>query len=240
VCVLSPVQILRALATAPSGSNIVWYNSADGGSPITDPTLSSLGSTSYFAESVTNVTGCKSGTRTEVKLSITDLPVFDFIGGCEGTQYKIEVVPVANFDLASATYQWKDPSGNVIGGNSPTVFATIAGNYSCLVTNTLGCNSSKIYPATAINCSIQKGISPKGTNGGDGKNDFLDLEGLDVTKIEIFNRYGLAVYSKNDYVKEWYGQSNDGNELPDGTYYYVIKRKGLDPVTGWIYINREQ
>jgi gliding motility-associated-like protein len=239
-CVLSPVQTLTATATPPAGSSVLWYNSAVNGTPITNQTLNSLGSTSYFAESVNNVTGCKSGTRTEVKLSISDLPMFDFIGGCEGTQYKIEVVPVANFDLASATYQWKDPNGNLIGGNSPTVFATIAGNYSCLVTNTLGCNSSKIYPATAINCSIQKGISPKGVNGGDGNNDFLDLEGLDVTKIEIFNRYGMAVYTKNDYVKEWYGQSDDGNELSDGTYYYVIKRKNLDPVTGWIYINREQ
>jgi gliding motility-associated-like protein len=85
-------------------------------------------------------------------------------------------------------------------------------------------------------CAIQKGISPN----GDGLNDNFDLAGYNVSKIEIFNRYGTIVYSKNNYQDEWYGQSNNGNELPDGTYYYVINFTDKETITGWIYINREQ
>jgi hypothetical protein len=43
-----------------------------------------------------------------------------------------------------------------------------------------------------------------------------------------------------DYTNEWIGQSNAGDELPDGTYYYVIEFKNNQPSkTGWIYINRD-
>ena len=85
-------------------------------------------------------------------------------------------------------------------------------------------------------CTIQKGISPN----NDGRNDNFDLSGYNVSKLEIFNRYGTIVYSKNNYEDEWYGQSDNGNELPDGTYYFVIKFTDIETKTGWIYINREQ
>jgi flagellar hook assembly protein FlgD len=50
----------------------------------------------------------------------------------------------------------------------------------------------------------------------------------------------MKVYSRNDYVDEWGGKSDDGDELPDGTYYFIIDRNNGDTKTGWIYINRAQ
>ena len=84
-------------------------------------------------------------------------------------------------------------------------------------------------------CSIPKGISPN----GDGKNDVWDLSNFDIKKVEIFNRYGTKVYSKSNYENEWHGQSDNGNDLPDGTYYFVIDFTDLETKSGWIYINRE-
>jgi len=46
------------------------------------------------------------------------------------------------------------------------------------------------------------------------------------------------VYSKANYVNEWEGKSDNGNELPDGTYYYVIERSNGEAKSGWVYINR--
>lgn len=83
-------------------------------------------------------------------------------------------------------------------------------------------------------CAIQKGISPN----NDGLNEFFDLEAYNVDKLEIYNRYGKLVYSKIGYENEWHGQSDNGNELPDGTYYFVIKFADKETKTGWIYINR--
>ena len=80
---------------------------------------------------------------------------------------------------------------------------------------------------------MQKGISPN----GDGDNEEFLL--ADVKSLSIFNRYGSKVYSHGaNYTNEWHGQSISGNELPDGTYYYVITRSSGESITGWIYINR--
>jgi gliding motility-associated-like protein len=63
---------------------------------------------------------------------------------------------------------------------------------------------------------------------------------LVAKKVEIFNRYGKEVYSKENYNNDWRGQFMGGGEMPDGTYYYVIELVSGEQKTGWIYINREQ
>jgi gliding motility-associated-like protein len=95
------------------------------------------------------------------------------------------------------------------------------------------------------NCVISEGLSPN----EDGNNDSLDLRFLDdrsgIVSLDVFNRYGQQVYSKSNYRNEFLGQSDNGNMLETGTYFYVIKFENEDPIygsvhKGWIYINREQ
>ena len=63
---------------------------------------------------------------------------------------------------------------------------------------------------------------------------------MDVKKLEIFNRYGIKVYSQMNYKDQWNGQSNKGEDLPSATYYYVIEFNSAEPKTGWIYLIREK
>ena len=44
---------------------------------------------------------------------------------------------------------------------------------------------------------IPEAISPN----GDEYNQYFDLSTLDVNKLEIYNRYGKLVYSRNNYEK---------------------------------------
>jgi gliding motility-associated-like protein len=107
--------------------------------------------------------------------------------------------------------------------------------FSATVTDSNGCFTTKPYQVTSLYCAIQKGISPN----GDTDNDYFDLQLLDVKSLSVFNRYGLKVYSKANYRKEWYGETDGGMQLPDGTYYYVIELNSNPEVkTGWVYINR--
>jgi len=108
-----------------------------------------------------------------------------------------------------------------------------------------GTDSVDISLYDVENCVISQGLTPN----NDGYNDFLDLSFLHdrvgIGNLQIFNRYGTLVFEMSNYVNEWGGQSKDGNELPTGTYYYVINLLGNDPVygqqaSGWIYINREK
>ena len=83
---------------------------------------------------------------------------------------------------------------------------------------------------------IQRGISPN----GDEYNQSFDLSAMDVTQLSIFNRYGQEVYSRANYTNEWHGQGSNGDELPTGTYFYMIERSNGEQITGWIYVNREE
>ena len=49
----------------------------------------------------------------------------------------------------------------------------------------------------------------------------------------------MEVYSKNNYTNEWNGKTNDGKELPDGTYYYIIEQRSGKVKTGWVYLIRQ-
>ncbi|NND62016.1 MAG: gliding motility-associated C-terminal domain-containing protein [Flavobacteriaceae bacterium] len=151
------------------------------------------------------------------------------------------------------TYQWY-LNGEILTGetNSTLEFMLSAETFG---TQTYGVIASKgdctgedeidVTKYDVGNCVISQGISPN----GDGFNDNLDLEFLSdrtggITKLQIFNRLGVLVFEQGNYVNEWGGQDMDGNELPTGTYFYVINFLNEDPVygpqsTGWIYINKD-
>jgi gliding motility-associated-like protein len=133
---------------------------------------------------------------------------------------------------ASPTYIWYDALHQPIGTSS-SITITDAGNYSIAVLIN-GCSEEKPITVADVFCSIPKGISPN----GDGDNDFFDLTNLNVQNLQIFNRYGMEVYSKSDYKKEWNGKTNGGKELPDGTYYYIVNFATGKTKTGWVYINK--
>ena len=156
-------------------------------------------------------------------------------GECVGPNYVLTSTPLNNSynpTGANVTYSWT--FGTSILGSSQTQTVTQPGTYSVKVTSN-GCVGIASFVVDAVSCTIQKGISPN----NDQLNDSFDLSGLNVKMLSIYNRYGTKVYSKSNYVNEWSGQSKNDEELPDGTYYYVIERDNVDAKSGWIYINRQ-
>jgi gliding motility-associated-like protein len=134
---------------------------------------------------------------------------------------------------------WYDQYDTVISGATSLDLDTVltAGVYTIEVTFTdTGCsNTAEVLVEELESCVIPQGISP---GLKDGKNDTFDLSSFDVQRLEIYNRYGTLVYSKDNYINEWHGQSNNGDELPVGTYYYIMKYQGSKQKAAWIYINR--
>ena len=170
-------------------------------------------------------------------VNIINSPEFEINGGCEGTIYVLEALPLNNsYNPDTASFSWTDENG-IILGNSSSINVSQNGNYTCTITTNNGttCSTSVTFNANETTCTIQKGISPN----GDGLNDAFELTGLGVKELGIYNRYGAKVYSKTNYTNQWVGQSDNGNDLPDGTYYFVIDRIQGESKSGWIYINRE-
>ncbi|MEY8019619.1 gliding motility-associated C-terminal domain-containing protein [Muriicola sp. SD30] len=85
------------------------------------------------------------------------------------------------------------------------------------------------------------------TPNGDGANDILILDGIENSPnnvLEIFNRYGVLVYSQANYQNDFDGQSNResvvkrGTGLASGIYFYIITMHDLrQKHQGYLYIS---
>ncbi|MFT7351444.1 MAG: gliding motility-associated-like protein, partial [Flavobacterium sp.] len=175
-------------------------------------------------------------TQKQFLVTINDNPSFTINGECQGTNFVLEAIPsTGTFNSTDYAFSWTDANGMVIGTNS-TVIVNINGTYSLSVTSNISnCSTTESFAANQTSCAIQKGISPN----GDSLNDSFDLSGYDIKKLSIYNRYGTKVYSKVNYTNQWFGQTDSGKELPDGTYYYVFEKNDGENKSGWIYINRQ-
>jgi len=74
------------------------------------------------------------------------------------------------------------------------------------------------------------------TPNGDGYNDFFVVKGLGAfpsSSIAIFNRWGSEIYSVANYLNDW-----AGGDLPDGTYFYVLKLSNGETLTGDVTVKR--
>lgn len=86
------------------------------------------------------------------------------------------------------------------------------------VTTADGCTDSytTIYVITPEDIIIPNVFSPN----NDGSNDFFVIENIRFyrNQLTIFNRWGQVVFEAANYRDQWAGR-----DLPDGTYYYVLR-----------------
>jgi gliding motility-associated-like protein len=82
------------------------------------------------------------------------------------------------------------------------------------------------------------------TPNGDGINDTWKIKGIwqyPENEILLMDRWGALIrtirnYNNRDNV--WDGTDNQGNPLPNGDYYYIIKLNGGPILKGWVYLHR--
>ncbi|WP_026935054.1 hypothetical protein, partial [Gramella echinicola] len=93
-CSSTPVQTLTATATPPAGATVVWFENSSGGTSVS-PTLSQIGSKTYYAESQ-NSSACVSNSRTPVTLIINETPTASLspnnVNICQGESTTLSIV----------------------------------------------------------------------------------------------------------------------------------------------------
>lgn len=147
-----------------------------------------------------------------------------------------------NFSTNATTYFWDFGNGNTSTSINPTNAYAAPGTYTVTLTvsNSCGTNSAtEIITIEIPDLEFYDGFSPN----DDGLNDTWVIPILDyypVNNVVIINRWGSEVWMTDNYNNKsnlWNGKNMNGNDMPDGTYYYIINYGGLEK-RGWVFIKR--
>jgi gliding motility-associated-like protein len=79
------------------------------------------------------------------------------------------------------------------------------------------------------------------TPNDDGKNDYFQVSGIEYmtsSELVVLNRWGEEVYRAAPYDNNWTGIDRKGKELPEGTYFIVLKLGDSDIRKGYVMIIR--
>lgn len=136
-------------------------------------------------------------------------------------------------------YKWSPATGlDRDDVKNPLASPTENTLYSVTVTSDEGCVLTDNISVNIVDKPIFRNTF---TPNGDGVNDVWEIDYLESypdVSVDIFNRFGVKVYTTIGYKSPWDGTLN-GDELPVGTYYYVIDPKqGIPIYTGWVTILR--
>jgi len=236
--VICPTQS-TTLSVVPTNFTVgdanITYSWTFNGAPISAAATATVSELGSYVVTITNtVGGCASPAQTITVTADPDPFAIVLAGDCVNERFIMSITNIEDIGTTQSIV-WSGPGLAETSGNNPTIDLTekAIGTYQVTVTNADGCFKTQTIDVTSTSCMIPRGISP---DNADSKNDFFDLTNLGVQNLQIFNRYGLQVYEKNNYTKEWFGQSDKG-DLPTGTYFYVAKMADKQ-VTGWVYIQR--
>lgn len=226
---------LSLFATGSPGTIFSWEGPNGFTSADANPTIENAMSNMSGTYTVMAMLGDCTAGPVSVDVAIAAVPQAVIEAGCVNKQYQLNAQPVNDsFDPATVSYSWTGPNGFAQSGNPVTVTGNGSGEYSVMITTPDGCSTLVSQPIATTVCVFPLGISPD----DDGYNDDYDLTGFDVRKLQIFNRYGVTVYERENYVNEWRGQDYKNRPLPAGAYYFLAELNSGGFESGWVYVNR--
>lgn len=231
------------LLTGSQGAVLNWIYSTDGGvtwnPPIANNTLgqpyTNLIDTSIYC-AVVQSPGCPSDTSACDTVYVVPNPVATATANND---------TIFIFDQSQLTaggglfYNWNNGSTltdpNIF---NPLASPTISTNYTVTVTDAYGCTDMETVtvfvidttqPATPNFVTVTNYVSLN----GDGLNDVwnvINIEFYTNNEVLVFNNQGQVVFEEVSYKNTWQGTFN-GDQLPDGSYFYVVKVPELNYTT---------
>jgi gliding motility-associated-like protein len=231
------------VATGGNGQVINWYVSVDSGltwQPTTQP-----------MDSVFNFSGLQTDTWLAAEWQLGTCP-------SETEVYGITVLPVVSSITPDTTINegdaiildvccgiqylwWPDQFMDDPTSSTPIVDPDADISYFVQIVDINGCIDTARVNVTVLPDLTTLIIPNLFTPNSDGYNDLWEIGNIQAfvaNELTIFNVYGQVVYDIAPYNNEWGGTYN-GNPLPDGTYFYVLRLNDIlypEPIQGVITI----
>lgn len=232
ICNGDSVQLNASGGTSYNWITTTGLNNSNISNPIANTTIS----TSY----IVNVTNGQCSKKDTVFVTVLPIPTVNAGTDSiiyEGSQYQF-LPTVSNY----ATAIWA-PNTGLTNANILNPIATINNTITYILTvyDNNGCyNSDDITLITIPKPYYEIIIFNTFTPNIDNVNDRWFIENISQypdNHLSIYNRNGHIVYDKQGYNNEWDGKYF-GNDLPEATYYYVLKITGQDIFKGDVTIIR--
>ncbi|MBI4945394.1 MAG: PKD domain-containing protein [Bacteroidetes bacterium] len=133
--------------------------------------------------------------------------------------------------VAPYTYNWSpntgincDSCGSImILGTGDTIL------YLLTVYDTAGCVGRDSILILSEACFQPKRIPNVFSPNGDGMNDMFYIPGVcpnEKYSLQIFDRWGVLMFSTSMRNNGWDGRTNAGVEVPNGVYYFIVTLEG--------------
>ena len=147
-----------------------------------------------------------------------------------------------DIEIINHSWDFGDDETSIIEEPSHVYERSAVFSVTLRITTSDGCDTT--YTREMVVCPVNLFIPNVITPNGDGYNDYFMIKDnpttdnnseskseptdylelgryYERTELVIFNRWGRTVYQSNNYQNDW-----DGGNLPDGTYFYVLKCHG--------------
>jgi len=225
------------LNVVANGSSVkyVWSNGA------TTNILSNLAPGKYTVSVIDTTTGCKlSDTFNISQPDSLYATVQSYNDDCYSANTGRVIVDVYG---GTTPYQYTWSNGNT----TASVSDISSGTYGVTITDKNNCAIQRTAVVEKDNCDFNIVVHNAVTPNGDGQNDYLIIDGIQYypnNQLYVFDKWGDIVYQKKGYNNQWNAIGSNGNPLPDGTYYYVLKLNeqnkagGKNEYTGYLMIKR--
>jgi hypothetical protein len=222
----------------PNATYQWYYNNEPLNGATTATFITPVGGTYYVV--ITTACGTYQSNNLEIIVhSLNHVQVNNDLIICQGESTQLHASGGVN-------YQWS-PVVNMDNANfsDPTVNPNVSTDYTVTITDQYGCTANATVKVSVMCDSINapNGFSPN----NDGINDYFNIKGIenfDGNVVFIYNRWGNLVFKQKNYDNKWDGKCNVsgafmGQELPDGTYYYLIDLNNEDkPLNGYVVLKR--
>jgi gliding motility-associated-like protein len=225
-------------AAAVNGDTYSWSPSSGLNSATTSNPNASPSVTTTYTLTESTSGGCSKSNTVTVSVDTTGLPMA-YTGPAQ-TINAGSTVTIGGPAVAGNSYTWTPGSGlNSSTISQPAASPAATTTYTLTETNSAGCKASGTVLITVLEVEFYNGFSPN----GDGKNDGWNIPMLNAypnNSVLIINRWGSEVWLGTNYDSKsviWTGQNMSGQDLPDGTYYYIISYNNQEK-RGWVVVKR--
>lgn len=203
--------------------------------PVATPVV-----TTIYTVTLTDEWNCTNSDQ--VRIEVMEQPVSD-AGPDQILEYLFETTLNAGELMPYDAGEWSVITGTAvfddINNNGTGVTGLSLGENQLVwsVSNAACSESSDTVVITVNELIVPTMITPN----LDGKNDFFIIKGLESlgrTDLRVFNRWGGIVYHNENYANNWDGKDYQGDDLPDDTYFFIIKTEKTSPIKGYVLIRR--